>query len=256
MSIKPFNDAPPLVVPVLKQRTSTKPFDRYRQGVSLTSNPALQRGIINFTAANEIVYGQAVKANPSPLFNDSQNYRNLDHQQIKSFDGAMEPFTIRYVTEFNPIFGRLVKHSIKAHICAGNSKLFGGSDVVQQLILTKLQVSSSVPFIDLSTPYLMRIVNNPPGSPKLGPGAMLSEPEPINVLAGTINPFNDTTTKQNIQLNDSMPSDMKNALLTMDPASYHLLLPLNHISARAGFIYDNISPFTQGTDSLAFGFDY
>jgi hypothetical protein len=251
MPINPFNDAP--VPQNLGQGLRpnpgvvTKNFDVFRQGESLTSNPTLQRGTVNFTGKNSGVEGQTVRSDFSPVFDATQAANNLNYAQIKSFDGVIEPFTIRYITTFNPIFGRLVKHSIKGHLCMGNSKLFGGSDIAQQvMLLTKLQISSSLPFIDLPNVYNLRTI---------GPSAMLSEPQPVNNNANTIRPFDTLQDIHNVKLSNSMGTDMKNALLQMKPAS-STLIPINHVSARAGFVYDNILPWVQGTDSLAFGFDY
>jgi len=253
MPITPFDDSPVLIVPILKPRKSTKAFDRFRQGSSLTKNPALQRGISEFTATNEIVFGQAIKGEFSPAFNGAQAANNLSYEAIKSFNGAMEPFTIRYVTEFNPIFGRLVIHSIKANLCDGNFKLFNGTDRVQQFVplRTKLPPNSSIPFNDMPSVYLLRIVNNP----TLSNSVILSKPQPVNNGHGVVSPFDETAHTHNVTLTDSMSNEMKSALLQMHPSS-STLLPINHISATAGFAYDHVSPWLKGTDSLAYGHSY
>ena len=249
MSIKPFDDAPPLIVPVLKARTSTKPFNAFRQGVSVTKNSLTRVGIITFTGKYLQVYGQSVKANMTSSFNDAQAANNLSYSQIKSFDGAIEPFAIRNVIKQNPISGKLVAHSVRGNLCLGNHTFFGGSNKATQFKPIKLPVSASIPYDDMKNVYLLRMSQSAKGP------VLLSQPGRINQNVGVINPFDETAFKHNVKLSDTMEGAMKSALLQMQPSS-SVFIPPDHVSSGAGFTYDNTSPFIHGTDSLAFGFDY
>ena len=250
MSIKPFDDSPPLIVATLKAgRTSTKPFNAFRQGVSVTKDSTERVGIITFTGKYLQVYGQSVKANATSSFNDAQAANNLSYSQIKSFDGVIEPFAIRNVVKREPLTGHFVAHSIRANMCLGNHTFFGGGDRITQFKPIKLPVSASIVYNDMKDVYMLRT-----SQAATGP-VLLLDPGRINQNVGVINPFDESAFKHNVKLSDTMGGGMKSALLQMQPSS-SVFIPPNHVSSAAGFTYDNTSPFIHGTDSLAFGFDY
>lgn len=280
-----FDEGPKLISTVRTgslQNTSsidTSTFDAYRQGVELTQLKHFDAGTIKIYAGDP---GHILKRSNFGLdgnvFQDYSFFRELDrfvpedfikaqtddssqglerlswplvvgdNDQLDSysFNGVIEPLTIRAKASFFSIDVPFEAHDVRGTLMDGNSNTNGGVDKIVTLY-TYVTSSEKTPFADEYNSgfhYDNSILSSSSDQPTL---LGIFNPDTT-----TIKPFIDARYVRNTISSASYSSDMIEALSLMSASTANYIdIANNQRSATTGWDYDrNVN---IGTDSLAFG---
>lgn len=247
--------------------TNTSNFDRFRQGIELTSPRHYYSGFAKIHSGEENhfikqnTFGQGkLKITSLQRFEEVDNfnpisyiqfdhiidqttllrvYRNtfpivvsdIDRFEFLNGDGAIEPFTIRAKASNYSIEVPFFAHDIKASLIAGNLNYKFSSDQIVVKYNKKTENNE--------TNYFDCVDTSGGGAPLVG----YVSPE-----IALISPHDDVKLKSGIKITSNMGNDLKNALYDMNPIddSY---LGADTIALSTGFISDY---GRYGIDSIAF----
>lgn len=266
MSITPFIEAPAI-------RTRPQPvsgginissYEHLLQGVEVKniknrskgSLPKIGAGTIDHTI-EQVIFGQSSDYPFGLSFNDTKQkiyaqdylenriqYNSASLDEGFSTDGVIEPLDIRKVIKGTTV--GITAHVTNGTLAQGNTNKFNASDTVSNFILVP-QVSGPIPspFIDNGSHVGSNIQYS-----------VIIDGDRTN-LKTVISAFNeqDINSFRTVSDSDTLDSagnlsSIDNALLFMTGAVDDSLIPHNHKSANAGFVYNTNY---AGTDSLAFG---
>lgn len=257
---KLFFDEGPRVLNVKSKLTAsfvgsidTSASDPYVQGVEITRQDQYDAGIAKIWSGNP---GHILKPNSfgmgkgfdRPRFDDSSirnkalqsgvvtcdQYVTLpistgDNDQLEnfSFNGIIEPLSIRAVAGFFSTYKPIEAHSIKGSFVSGNSSQFNESDVVVTVVTfePKQHINS---YVDKTARLATR-----------------TNRSKLTVLL----PFSDARLVRNT-LPGSHTSDTMLEAMSLMTGSTGNYISYNQRSATSGWYYDNNA---SGTDSLVFG---
>lgn len=225
----------------LSNSIDTSEVDPFRQGVELTQAKHFQQGIAKIWSG---VPGHAIEMveigqNDDEIFPEHRHYEEVERfnpvlyltdfytNQVvvidsavsmneSTFDGIIEPLTIRRVISFTSIESPFESHSVKGNLESGNWNPFHNSD---QLI-SKYDITE----INLGTNFYED-------------NADMTGQIPTNIgfwpaLTTRVKAFDDSRTPDGTMISSRALEDMKEALKSMDPATDNYL-PENFVSSAA-----------------------
>lgn len=285
--IDPFIETPALrIPPATTSGSDTTPFDRFRQGVEVTSQAYRALGLYKAGTGTDdhsleqTEFGQVIELEPSLTYTDRTGYAPLTYMSggmtlpfpldemrggfAELYDGVLEPLAIRMPAAHASIDFPVDHHAIKAGLQAGNVDVMGRAD---QVVSTRLVYGTGAsPFFDAQETF---------GDVAL-PG-FVSDVVPV------VPPFDDV---KRVLTVDKLPSGssvssatsllrdvVMEELVAASTGGLEPLLPLGHVSMPSGYSYDTPlqklvvtssgtnefaslkakTPYAYGTDSIAFG---
>jgi len=288
-----FNEGPIVNKKIIDVNTSninTLEIDQFRQGVEIT-NPNYTRGLVKIYAGTEghiivpTCYGinerNIISINPykeidyfSPVdYIKAQepgvNIADVitfpiitsdnDQQENYTFNGIIEPLTIRAAASFFSIEFPFESRSIKGSIMGGNVNVANSTsdqvltvDYIQNKLTQKNQAYITNRWFLDSSQQTISLLSGSTSTPipLLGTGY-------INYMLNSILPFNDAEAYLasmgiNVQKhgNGGIDDTIAKTFLQMSSSTGNYIPP-NKKSSTTGFVYDNIG--IAGTDSIAFG---
>jgi hypothetical protein len=259
----------------------TSEIDGYRQGVELTHQKHFDAGTVKIWAGEpgHILrrnrYGMDKNFRNDPRFEELDYFKPVDflkaqdldsplnfniitfpiitsdNDQIENytFDGIIEPFTIRARASFFSIDVPFEAHEVKASMMNGNTDSTWSSD--QILTVHRYDLKEQIGFLDQYADAV--------------PFPNEEDNESLSVLAHTVavvgffrhdkpplSPFEDTRFVRNTQQKSVYDSDLSTALSLMTGSTDNYVSnAIRKRSAICGWDYD--TNVEVGTDSLAFG---
>lgn len=250
MALLPFNETP--AQPVRNNSSgsiNTSEIDQYRQGVELTMNKFFQSGPVKIHSGeeNHILRQNSVGEMRESLFQETTFFQEVDvfdpttflQRQVSNnslsdvlafrastttngitFDGVIEPLTIRQQITFMSAYSPIEPHLVRGNVEGGNFNLLSNSDKV--VIVQKF---SGVTFG--TNPHVDRVDN------------VNSKPIDIPFAQKNIHlikAFDDTQEKSGVILTGSMGTDLQGYLRLMSPDSENYV-PDGFISSTSGWDY-------------------
>jgi len=255
----------------------TSEIDSFRQGVELTQIKHFDAGTIKIHAGEpghrlrRNRFGMDKNFRTDPRFEDIEYFSprayllaqesavtsslggsttwpiitsDNDQAENYTFDGIIEPLTIRAKASFFSIDAPFEAHDVRGAVMAGNTDVSNASDLVQTVYVRDQR--EQLPFLDQYADTL------PLQSAQSGSvGGALSTGYFSNEQLLVV-PFADTRYTRNVPTSTTYDADMVGALNLMTGATdNYVRATSNERSATSGWDYDN--NVNVGTDSLAFG---
>ena len=253
---------------------NTTAIDKYRQGVEMTQLNHWAAGIVKIHAgepdhvlkmnsyginennvSNEVFFKDLDYFDPVKYLESQMNPTNVyillmtypiitntaNQSENFSFNGTIEPLTIRAVASFFSIDVPFEAHSIKGTLMAGNQDHWYGSDQVVSIFNHEPN--------NKHVPYLDSCAVNIPGTQQTV-GYFFNE-------HSNITPFYDNFISKGVMISTTTMQDMllSNSLLMMSSSNSDNYIDDRKACVCCGFMYDNAfgSVGGGGTDSIVFG---
>lgn len=250
MAYAPFDESPARTVySTTSGSINTDALDPYRQGVELTRDKFYQMGPVKIHSGetNHLVRQNNVGEPTETLFPNQTNFLEIDIFDLLTYmqrdvsqsvlstfiafrasrtvewsvmDGIIEPLSIRPMVTFTSLYSPIEPHQVRGNVEGGNYSIIIHSDrVLQVQRFNELHLGSD-PHID---------------SVDVTNGAPVDIPY-VPAYDRSVKPFDDSQIKSGLIVTSSMPSDIRNYLLQMDPDSDNYV-PDGYISSTTGWDY-------------------